>query len=82
MAEVLDKIFPCMGCKKDIKLKRNDANNGWIRYEMDGQTIHDCPAKKQRPKGAITAEAMKQLEAKLEPLISEVRELRKELQIR
>ena len=82
MAEVLDKVFPCMGCRKDIKLKRNDANNGWIRYEMDGQTIHDCPAKKQKPKGTtITAEAINQLESKIDTLIAEVQELRRELQV-
>jgi len=87
MAEVLDKVFPCMGCRKDIKLKRNDANNGWIRYEIDGQTIHDCPAKKQQQKpkdstatAAAVVVGVSQLESKIDALISEVQELRKELQ--
>jgi hypothetical protein len=82
VAEVLDKIFPCLGCRKNVKLKRNDAHNGWIRYEMDGHAIHDCPVKKQKPKGVAGTAAVdaSQLESKIDVLIAEIQALRKDLQ--
>jgi hypothetical protein len=83
MAQALDKkTFPCFGCRKEIKLKRNDQDNGWIYYELDGQTLHDCPAKKERKNftSTKTLEKVEQLESKIDLLLEEVRFLREELQ--
>ena len=83
MAQVMDKTFPCFGCRNEIKLRRNEQNNGWIYYETDGQTLHDCPAKKQKKGGfasSKTLEKVEQLESKIDLLLEEVRFLREELQ--
>ena len=36
-----------MTCQADIKLQRKEDNSGWLRFEVDGHTIHRCKSKKQ-----------------------------------
>lgn len=43
------KPFTCFNCKKEIKLQRKDDDSGWLRFEADGVTIHNCQQKKRQP---------------------------------
>ena len=36
VAQQLDKTFPCLTCKQNIRLARRDDNSGWLKYNLDG----------------------------------------------
>ena len=42
------KPFTCFNCKKEIKLQHKDDDSGWLRFEADGVTIHNCQQKKRQ----------------------------------
>ena len=48
MRQQLQKPFTCFGCKQEIKLQRKDDDSGWIRFEADGHTIHNCERKNKK----------------------------------
>jgi len=83
MAQVLEKLFPCKACNNNIRLQRKDDDSGWIRYEADGQTLHNCPAAKKKFQGSSkTLEKLESMEKKIDLLISEVQALRQELKVK
>jgi hypothetical protein len=43
------KTFTCFKCGKTIKLRRKADNSGWIRFDLDGATTHECEKKKKQP---------------------------------
>lgn len=52
MAQILQKTYQCKACQKDIKLQRKEDDSGWLRFEIDGVTTHNCSAKKKSFGGA------------------------------
>ena len=80
---VLEKLYPCKACKGDIRLQLKDDDRGWLRFEPDGRTVHDCPAttKKKTSVGGRTGEYAR-LEAKIDALTAEVKALRQEVKQR
>jgi hypothetical protein len=72
-----------------IRLKRKPDNNGWLRFNLDGTTEHQCAKKnnnKHQQQPTITssastgAAASSSLELKLDRLIAEVQALKLEVQ--
>jgi|SRR5215216_580175 len=92
----MQKTFDCLTCSTPIKLERDQVNNKWKRYELDGVTEHKCQRKKIQPQqqqpAIITpkespnatlddiAEEIYELKATIKVLISQVEKMRQELQ--
>jgi nucleotidyltransferase/DNA polymerase involved in DNA repair len=89
----LEKKFDCMQCHAPIKLERDQKNNKWIRYELDGKTEHKCNKKQQQPQQqyqnqqtlprselADVQDEVAGLEALIKTLVSQVQLLRQEVQ--
>jgi hypothetical protein len=66
----MQKTFPCLTCKQEIKLERKADNSGWNKYNLDG-TEHKHESKKQQ--------YQHQQEQKIEELTSEISELKDEV---
>jgi hypothetical protein len=76
----LEKTFPCLSCKKEIKLERKADNSGWNKFNLDGTPhVHD---NNKKGAGAGTSETQQQLTAMSEQikiLIAQVQLLRSEI---
>ncbi|MDQ3968440.1 MAG: hypothetical protein M3275_08610 [Thermoproteota archaeon] len=42
----LDKTYPCLTCKQEIKLARKEDNTGWDKFNLDGSTHVHAPKNK------------------------------------
>jgi hypothetical protein len=83
MGQVLEKIFQCKSCGKDIRLQRNGDDSGWIKFEVDGVTLHSDEKKLFKPSQTLQAvqsltKLVEELNTKVNTLTTEVAELRKE----
>jgi hypothetical protein len=76
LAQQLDKIFPCLTCKKEIKLARNDTNTGWLRFNLDGTPHID-----EKKGNNATAEQIAQLSEEVKGLKETVKVLISQIQI-
>jgi hypothetical protein len=75
MAQQLDKIFPCLTCKKEIKLARNDTNTGWLRFNLDETPHVDEKTSKQSQIAALQSEVA-QLRSEMKIMITQLQGLR------
>jgi hypothetical protein len=82
-SQQLDKIFPCLTCRKEIKLARNDTNTGWLRFNLDGTPHVD---EKKKGGNNATAEQIAQLSEEVKVLketvgilVAQITALRSEL---
>jgi hypothetical protein len=76
MAEQLLLDKECFIYRQPIKIKRDNVRNTWIKYELDGVTLHE-DAKNIRVFGSgKTQQKIEGLEKKLDELIAEVKVLR------
>ena len=75
-ASVSQKTFPCLTCKQEIRLQRNDTDSGWLKFNLDGSAhVHE----KKSFQSSKTAESISRLESKIDALVTEVKALRSEL---
>ncbi len=76
------KTFTCFKCGKSIKLRRKADNSGWIRFDLDGATTHECEKKKKQPEQSSPAAALIQKEpptVAIADLADEVAELKSQI---
>jgi hypothetical protein len=67
-SQQLDKTYPCLTCKQEIKLARKDDNSGWDKFNLDG-SAHVHPRKNQQQAAALANEVA-ELKAQLLVLVS------------
>ena len=67
---VMEKIFPCLTCKQDIKLERKPDNSGWLKFNLDGSE-HKHENKKQQ--------YQQEQNKKIEELTTEISKLKSEV---
>ena len=82
MAQVqLDKTYPCLTCKQEIKLARKEDNSGWDKFKLDGsQHIHPLKNmnahQQQQQMIQALAHEVADLKVQIRILISQVQMLR------
>jgi hypothetical protein len=66
MSQVFQKTYDCLTCGKQIRLSKIDnpgpnEKKHWLKYEVDGRTIHKCG------KREVLAQVADEKEEKIEP---------------
>ena len=73
----LDKTYPCLTCKQEIKLARKEDNSGWDKFNLDGSPhIHPPKNKNSQQQIAALTDEVGELKAQIKILISQVQMLR------
>jgi len=81
----MERVFPCLTCKKEIRLERKADNTGWNKFNLDGSAhIHENKKSNNNTTSSSTqvAELTKKvetLESKIDTLIAQITMLRSEV---
>jgi hypothetical protein len=72
----LQKTYPCLTCKADIKLARKDDNSGWNKFNLDGTPhIHQ---KQQQQASTDLAKEVAAIKAQLQVAIMKIESAEKQ----
>jgi hypothetical protein len=85
----MDKTFPCLTCKQEIRLERKQDNSGWNKYNLDNSPhVHE---KKQQQQGSSSrtyqrveelSKQVSDLKATVNILISQIQMLSSEIVVK
>ena len=78
-SQQLDKTYPCLTCKQEIKLARKEDNTGWDKFNLDGSPhVHPPKGGKNQQQVQTLSDEVGELKAQIKILISQIQMLRSE----